>query len=907
VGGSNDGVAEIYNPASNNWSGASDNPEANRAHHTTTLMPDGRVVSIGGTGGVSGIVLYDPRSDSWTPSSQLLNGGSGRANHTATLLPDGRILLAGGEQDATLLASVETYDPSQDAVAAAGSLNTARKFHTATPLSNGNVFIAGGDDGNGPLDKTETSEPGLGAWSQTGSLHTALWGHTATLLADGQVLITGGEQGGFEDGVEIYTPKKKTWRTAHALISPRVYHTATLLPDGRVLAAGGDTYGGMSTAEIFDPKKNSWFDTGWPDYVHGRGATATLLPNGKVLLAGGGDPDGNNVIGDADVYDTAAGTWTATGAMNDTRAFHTATLLPNGKVLVAGGLDTSNTPLDSAELYDPQTEKWSTTGSLNNPRRSHSATLLPDGRVLVAGGDLSNSGLAEIYDPTAKTWSTVSSMNNPRENHAALMLPNGQVLAVGGDDGSLNATAPAEIYDPQHDAWATSSSLNVARFLQTATLLSDGRILVVGGSVDGGYNPTDSTEIAAYTEYDYAAQTSRRPSLNRIDGRSVEPGSPIAVRRNKTISVSGRHLTGSGLANPVNRPKAYLLGAKDGHSIGSFVDLSSSIYQSNFSADNLSVQIPDGLCGHYLFWVQANAIPSAFSVLNVGPGSMSAPSSVVLTDISESSFTIQWAAVPGAEGYFIEASTWANFRDRAVLVSTGPSATWAHVAGLLPNQRYHVRIAAESCGQAGSFRKAMVDSIAPLPPGLTVDTVHVNSIAVSWSAQPARSFNLHLYGMQHDMAVATQTVKGLSSTRTSHRFTHLAPDATYYIAIQAVNAEGVPNPSDWSIWIAAKTPSLIGGIEVARYNLAEARLILSSSKRRGLVRKSTIAVSPLESSARVSIIGQGGILVQDVPVANHQAIWNGADGAGRQARAGTYYILLELDRKKRFLKFTLRP
>ena len=62
-----------------------------------------------------------------------------------------------------------------------------------------------------------------------------------------------------------------------------------------------------------------------------------------------------------------------------------ATLLPSGKVLVAGGVNSEY--LDNAELFDPATGTWTATGSLSTRRAGHTATLLPSGDVLVAGGD----------------------------------------------------------------------------------------------------------------------------------------------------------------------------------------------------------------------------------------------------------------------------------------------------------------------------------------------------------------------------------------------------------------------------------------------------------------------------------------------------------------------------------------
>jgi hypothetical protein len=83
--------------------------------------------------------------------------------------------------------------------------------------------------------------------------------------------------------------------------------------------------------------------------------TATLLLSGKVLVVGGYGVSGP--LANAEVYDPATGSFSATGGMTTARAIPTATLLLSGKVLVAGGLGTSgSSPLEiylaSAELFD---------------------------------------------------------------------------------------------------------------------------------------------------------------------------------------------------------------------------------------------------------------------------------------------------------------------------------------------------------------------------------------------------------------------------------------------------------------------------------------------------------------------------------------------------------------------------
>ena len=69
-----------------------------RAYATATLLPDGRVLVVGGLKGgpysnSDTAELYDFATNSWRPAGTLT---SPRAHHTATLLPDGDVLVVGG-------------------------------------------------------------------------------------------------------------------------------------------------------------------------------------------------------------------------------------------------------------------------------------------------------------------------------------------------------------------------------------------------------------------------------------------------------------------------------------------------------------------------------------------------------------------------------------------------------------------------------------------------------------------------------------------------------------------------------------------------------------------------------------------------------------------------------------------
>jgi WD40 repeat protein len=334
----------------------------------------------------------------WTSTGSL---ASPRGHHTSTLLPNGKVLAAGGYYGGAL-ATAEVYDPATGTWSTTAPMASPRFWHTATLLPNGKLLVAGGERNGVPIAGVEVYDPATGTWSATGSMISRRSEHTATLLPNGKVLVTGGYIGNsFIAAAEVYDPATGTWSATGSMASPRDLHTATLLPDGKVLVSGGRRtgYEFLTTAEVYDPTTGTWSATGAmasPRFVH----TATLLPNGKVLISGG--YSGSAFLATAEVYDPVTGTWSNTTSMTSPRDWHTATLLPNGKVLASGGRNGSVLPA-VAEVYDPATGTWSTTGALASPRLIHTATLLPSGKVLVSGGyrNSSNDSLAtaELYTP----------------------------------------------------------------------------------------------------------------------------------------------------------------------------------------------------------------------------------------------------------------------------------------------------------------------------------------------------------------------------------------------------------------------------------------------------------------------------------------------------------------------------
>lgn len=282
--------------------------------------------------------------------------------------------------------------------------------------------------------------------------------------------------------------------------------------------------------------------------------TATLLPGGRVLLAGGAatapDPVCIAGITSAELYDSAAGSFTATGNMAALRYAHTATLLLNGKVLVVGGFASTNACWDagepaqlSAELYDPSTGSFQLTASMSTERGGHTATLLPNGKVLIAGGGNEGGGdlpfygtpsnSAELYDPGKGIFNLTGSMAHARFGHTSTLLPNGKVLITGGvATDTSESTVSAELYDPSTGKFNPTGSMATARAGHTATLLPNGRVLIAGGATltNGQFQASATAEL-------YDPATGSFSSTSPMEAARVEHTATLL--QNGTVLIAG--------------------------------------------------------------------------------------------------------------------------------------------------------------------------------------------------------------------------------------------------------------------------------------------------------------------------------------------------------------------------------
>jgi hypothetical protein len=112
-------TAELFDPATGNFSATGD-MTVPRALHSATLLQDGRVLILWGSGGsttdpLATAEIYDPATGTFTATGPMTTG---RGGHVAARLPDGRVMVTAGDvplgQDTPtdLLVTAEVWDPA---------------------------------------------------------------------------------------------------------------------------------------------------------------------------------------------------------------------------------------------------------------------------------------------------------------------------------------------------------------------------------------------------------------------------------------------------------------------------------------------------------------------------------------------------------------------------------------------------------------------------------------------------------------------------------------------------------------------------------------------------------------------------------------------------------------------------
>jgi RHS repeat-associated protein len=209
---------EVPSPTAN--SRPQETQSAVKQSQSSTLLPDGQILLLGGLGAdhkpVADAYLVDRTGKAQKLAAQL---HAPRAGHTATVLPDGAVLVFGGvNATGNMVTAAEIYDPLARSFSSVSTRLVPRAFHSATLLTDGTLLIAGG------VEQNHVFPADVQKWDyRTGQVTTfdALLavprqGHSATLLSDGTVRLSGGTDlfGRPVNVDEVFDPVVNRFRSA---------------------------------------------------------------------------------------------------------------------------------------------------------------------------------------------------------------------------------------------------------------------------------------------------------------------------------------------------------------------------------------------------------------------------------------------------------------------------------------------------------------------------------------------------------------------------------------------------------------------------------------------------------------------------------------------------------------------
>ena len=327
-----------------------------------TLLPDGRVLAVGGTDYYNEPAVLDTKNGDPADVGLIELGG---------------------------LRATRLYDPATNTFSAGSRMKFYRWYPALVGLPDGDVLVAGGttkvikNTQGGQVRRTETYDPETNTWAEN-----------------------------------YVGPQSETELPQSARLN--------LMPDGKIYYAGAGHMNspqfGSAVDEAmyaiqqrYDPATKKWEIVGPAPAGARANAFQVMLPmkapfESAELMVFGGNP-GPNPSAQVAVPLTTITKVAKSGQVENrvaanlhhARFYPSGVLLPDGKVVALGGsdLDSVTTPgLDKTiqipELYDPASDTWTPMAAATRERAYHSsAVLLPDMRVLFGG----HSPIGTLYGP----------------------------------------------------------------------------------------------------------------------------------------------------------------------------------------------------------------------------------------------------------------------------------------------------------------------------------------------------------------------------------------------------------------------------------------------------------------------------------------------------------------------------
>ncbi|HEY6284145.1 MAG TPA: kelch repeat-containing protein [Ktedonobacteraceae bacterium] len=157
--------AELYNPDTEIWASIPTNMNIKRADFTAALLPDGRVLVIGGRLPTREVTptteIYDPYTKRWLLGASMNYARTNPLGEEALQFEDGTIMVVGGDTLGT--SEIYTPTPTTGIWGPAHRLPSPHYLGATASLKNGQAFVAGGFDVH---DLSTDDKSKINAWTE---------------------------------------------------------------------------------------------------------------------------------------------------------------------------------------------------------------------------------------------------------------------------------------------------------------------------------------------------------------------------------------------------------------------------------------------------------------------------------------------------------------------------------------------------------------------------------------------------------------------------------------------------------------------------------------------------------------------------------------------------------------------
>jgi N-acetylneuraminic acid mutarotase len=581
-----------YSPSSDSWASTAagvDVPAGRNGH--TAVWTGAELIVWGGSNDSPGMLntgaRYNPRTDSWIPTTTGMSVPVSRIWHTAVWTGTEMIVWGGRTGSYPAFSALNTggrYNPLTDSwtpTSTGAHVPEAREFHTAV-WTGSEMIVWGGIPEYEPIAFSTGGryDPLTDSWIQTSTgadVPSGRAGHAAVWTGTEMIVWGGGDfYASFGSGGR-YNPATDSWiPTFQGVGVPmaRTGHTGVWTGAEMIIwgGSGGNSY--FNTGGCYDPSTDSWSPTSTGANVPSARTGHTAVWTGTEMIVWGGNipsaPGYTNIGGR---YNPSTDSWLPTSAganVPDARDRH-STVWTGTEMIVWGGESYDDVAtyfyhFNTGGRYDPSMDSWvptSTGADVPDARGLHTAVWTGTEMIIWGGIYVDNSrGIwgalcsGGRYSPAADSWTPISieaRTPSPRYDHIAVWTGTEMIIWGGGpyhyflNDGGR--------YDPMTDAWvSTSTGADAPSGRNGHTAVWTGTEMIVWGGRDkynyfatgGCYDPSTDSWIST-------AMGSDVPSAR--DGHTaIWTGTGMIVWGGSELSSGGIYRPYSSHTRPVDRP-----------------------------------------------------------------------------------------------------------------------------------------------------------------------------------------------------------------------------------------------------------------------------------------------------------------------------------------------------------------